>query len=756
MSINKNLTWFIFLFIVISLDAQPVSLQIGPEKSSLERFRIVTPINPSVIEQKAASELQKYLGKITGVKLPIVDDGAKLGSCEFVIGRSMRVPASLGTAGPDPDGFVIKNFGTRIILSGGQHKGTLYAVYTFLEKYLGCRFYAPDAEVIPAQNNMRLPGLDYYGHPAFADREVFYTVMEDPDFLDKSRCDLMAWGNSRNWGLWVHTMFRLIPPDRYFKTHPEYYALFGGERRKTQLCLSNPDVLKLTIDTLGKMMQANPDAKYWSVSQMDTYGNCECPECSAVDKREGSPAGSYVEFVNKVAAAFPDKVISTLAYQFTRKPPLHVKPAPNVNIMLCTIECDRRQPIEKDTSAGSFLKDIAGWSKIVPDILIWDYVIQFTNMIAPFPNFPVLQPNLQMFRNYGARRIFEQGCHGTYSDSQELRAYILSRLEWNPDLNVDSLITDFTNGYYGNAGIYIRKYLDEMNRAMGGSNQPLWIYSSPQQETGTFLKPELMKKYEGYFDQAEKAVQGDSALTARVQKARLPLRYAIIEIAKKNILGNQGFLEQKNGKYQVKPYISEQLSDFTTQAKQYGVRAVSESGLSVDDYAAEARRFFSVAFTAHLGLGKPYTTLLPPAQKYSADGPGSLTDGKRGSTNYYVLWQGWEGTDFEAVVDLGKVTEFNYVGAEFMQDLNSWIFYPEHVVISVSADGEEFSDTAVLDRAVDPAKKLFVSEAGKTIEPTRARYVKFYARGQKTCPEWHIGHGGKSWIFVDELIVDKR
>ncbi len=753
---KKYILLLCLLMALAGVNGQTPQITIQGQQHDLDRFQIVTPLDPTRVEQKAASELQKYLEKISGIRLNIADDGSKMKTCEFVIGNSNRVPESIDILKVQPDDYIIRNFSTRIVLAGGSHKGTLYAVYSFLEKYLGCRFYGPDAETVTVQKNIHLPELNDTGHPAFTNREVYYTLMEDPDFLDKSRCDLMAWGNSPNWGLWVHTMFRLVPPEKYFKTHPDYFALFGGERRKTQLCLSNPEVLKITIDTLKKMMQANKDARYWSVSQMDTYGNCECPQCSAVDKREGSPAGSYVEFVNKVAAAFPDKVISTLAYQFTRKPPLHVKPASNVNIMLCTIECDRRLPIEKDTSAGSFLNDIRGWSKIASDILIWDYVIQFTNMIAPFPNFSVLQPNLQMFRKYGAGRIFEQGCHGTYSDSQELRAYLLSRLEWNPDCNVDSLIMDFTGGYYGKAGQYIRKYIAEMSRASTSADKALWIYSSPQQETATFLTSELIKKYNGYFDLAEQAVSGDSALRARVCKARLPLRYAIIEIAKKNILGPAGFLELIDGKYTLRTDRLDQLATFVNQAKLYGVKSVHEGGLSVDEYAIEVRRFFSVAYTSHLALGKPYTTTTLPATKYSAEGPGSLTDGKRGSTNYNVLWQGWEGEDFEAVVDLGKITEFNYVSAEFMQDLNSWIFYPEHIGIFVSADGIKYSEAAVFDQTVDPAKKLFTSEAGKTIGLTRARYVKFQARGIKTCPEWHIGHGGKGWIFVDEIIVDKR
>jgi hypothetical protein len=728
-------------------------LSISGLELKLGRFRIVIPVSASETEKKAANELQKYLEKATGVRLEITDDNSKMGTTEIVIGNSRRLPEDLVPARMAPDAFFIWNSGSRIFLAGGPRKGTLYAVYTFLERYLGCRFYAPDAEKVPVLDKIHLPALNITESPAFTDREVYYTVMEDPDFLDKSRCNLMAWGNSRSWGMWVHTMYSLVPPEKYFKTHPEYFSLMGGERRKTQLCLSNPDVLRIITDTLRQIMSSKPEAKYWSVSQMDTYGDCECDQCRAINNANGSAAGSYVDFVNRVAASFPDKVISTLAYQFTRKPPSAVKPDSNVNIMLCTIECDRREPIEKDTSAGGFLRDIQGWSKIAPDILIWDYVIQFTNMIGPFPNLHVLQPNLKLFKKYGATRIFEQGCHGTYSENQELRAYLLSRLEWNPDENVDSLILDFTEGYYGKAAPFIRHYLDEMEKAAVASGKALWIYSSPQQETNSFLSPELMKKYAGYFDNAEKAVKGDSALTARVAKARLPLRYAVLEISKKYILGPDGFLEVKNGKYQVKPVIRKELELFKRQAKQYGVRSVHEGGLSVDDYSAETERFFGVAFTSHLAKGKPYTTSTPPSAKYSADGPGSLTDGKRGSTNYYVLWQGWEGEDFEAVADLGKTTEFNYVGAEFMQNLNSWIFYPEHIVYSVSADGRTWKEVAVFDQPVDRSNNVFVREAGKNIGLTRARYVKFYARGLKTCPDWHIGHGGKSWIFVDEIMV---
>jgi hypothetical protein len=96
------------------------------------------------------------------------------------------------------------------------------------------------------------------------------------------RSDRHAWKGGEDWGMWVHTMFSLVPPEKYFELHPEYYALMDGKRVKTQLCLSNAEVLAITIEELGKRMKEKPDKIYWSVSQMDTFGACECDGCKTL------------------------------------------------------------------------------------------------------------------------------------------------------------------------------------------------------------------------------------------------------------------------------------------------------------------------------------------------------------------------------------------------------------------------------------------------------------------------------------------
>lgn len=753
-----NRFFVLFLFLIsCTLYAQQPTVKFYQQTQPLSAYVIIIPSHPTPLESFAGKEFRKYLEKSLNFQIDILPDSIPQNPLEFVIGNCTKRLKPGWDNGIRADGFKIWSNEPHVFISGKTDLGTLYGVYDFFERFTGTRYLSPDEEVVPLNQALRISGLPITSNPAFSFREVYYAGMADTTFLRKMKCDRHALPGEKNWGMWVHTMFTLVPPDQYFASHPEYYALMAGKREKTQLCLTNPDVLKITIENLGKKMQQNPHATYWSVSQMDTYGSCECDKCKAIDKREGSPSGSIIEFVNKVAQAFPDKVISTLAYQYSRKAPSTVKPASNVNIMLCTIECDRGKPIASDTSVGSFYYDLKQWSRITSNILVWDYVIQFTNMIAPFPNLQVLQPNIQLFKKFNVEAVFEQGCHGTYSENQELRQYLLAKLLWNPYVNVDTLKENFFAGYYGNAGKWIRKYNKALEDAQIASGKQLWIYSSPVEEVSSFLGVDQLAVYDDLFGKAEYSVTLDPVCLNRVKMARLPLRYAKLEIARKNITGPEGFMVEQNGNWSASSTFLEQLDLFVNQANQYGVKSIHERGLSPDNYRKEVLSACSTAFTNHLARNKPYTLKSEPSPKYSADGPGSLTDGKRGFSNYHILWQGFEGSNFEMVVDLEQPMEVNYLGVEFLQDITSWIFMPEFVEFYTSIDGKKFTKYEKIGHEV-PERELIpqIHLFEQTIPTAEVRYVKVFAKSMLKCPDWHIDHGGKAWLFVDEVIVQKR
>jgi len=506
-------------------------------------YRIVISKTAANMEQHAAEELQKFLEEISQAKLPIVTDDSPMTECEIILGvnrhlQTLNIPISFDELGNE--GFVLRTVGKHLIIVGGPILGVLYGVYTFLENYLGCRWFSSKVSHIPKQNDIMIGPINDTQKPALDFREVYYSDAMELEFAQRLKLN----GNAsvirngklfqehhQGWGLWCHTFFALVSPDKYFQTHPEYFSLVNGQRvANQQLCLTNQDVFKITVDELKKRMEAHPDAQYWSVSQMDWAGNCQCEECKAIDEREDTPMGSLLTFINKLADEFPEKTISTLAYQYTRRPPKTLRPTKNVLIMLCSIECNRSRPIVMDKSSSSFKDDVENWSKICDNLFIWDYVVQFSNLVSPFPNLRVLQPNIQFFVANHATGMFAQGNREVGGEFAELRAYLLVKLLWNPDCNVDELIDDFLRGYYGEAAIPIREYIDKMHDALEQSGKDLLIFGHPTEHLDGYLSPELLAQYDALFDEAEKQVTDDKDVLLRVQTARMPLMYAQLQL----------------------------------------------------------------------------------------------------------------------------------------------------------------------------------------------------------------------------------
>jgi len=187
------------------------------------------------------------------------------------------------------------------------------------------------------------------------------------------------------------------------------------------------------------------------------------------------------------------------------------------------------------------------------------------------------------------------------------------------------------------------------------------------------------------------------------------------------------------------------------------VKSIHERGLTPSQYKEKVLSSCKNAFTAHLAMNKQYQLKYPVSQKYQADGSTTLTDGKRGFDNYHILWQGFEGEDFEITIDLGENRDFNYLGAEFLQDITSWIFMPEYVEFFVSGNGKSYSSVAKVNNSISPLETLpVIHNFDQEIPSTNARYIKVFAKSLINCPSWHIGHGGKSWLFTDEIMVQKR
>ena len=466
------------------------------------------------ISWTAANLLQTFIQKVTSCKLPVVISQTPRKGDILIGGQS---PAEV-----TEDGFSISTQ-DGILKISGKENGVVYGVVTLLEQYLGIDYWGENEYSLTPSKTVNLPFINKVENPGFRYRQTqCYAIHTDSIYKWWNRLEepneVFAAGH------WVHTFDKLLPSSIYGKEHPEYYSYFKGKRhpgKASQWCLSNPEVFEIVAQRVDSIFKANPDKHIMSVSQNDgNYTNCTCDACKAIDDYEGALSGSIITFLNKLAARFPDKEFSTLAYLYTMNPPKHVKPLPNVNIMLCDIDCDREVTLTENASGKEFVKAMEGWSKITNNIFVWDYGINFDNYLAPFPNFHILQDNIRLFKKNHATMHFSQIAGSRGGDFAELRAYLVSKLMWNPEVNVDSLMQHFLHGYYGEAAPYLYQYIKIMEGALIGSGQRLWIYDSPVSHKYGMLKPALMRRYNHLFDLAEKAVAAEPDFLKRVQRAR--------------------------------------------------------------------------------------------------------------------------------------------------------------------------------------------------------------------------------------------
>ena len=518
---------------------------------SFPQATIIIPDDASSVNRFAADELNKYLNKICGANFWICgesDTGRYKNQPEICVGP-VKAASDMDTSALKNDGYMLKTVGTQLFILGENDRALLYGVYGLLEDVLGCRFFAQNVESVPQRSRLEIPNLDRTVVSPVEYRETSWNALTSTDIAYKRGLNGHRHGNSESrggcvnyWGF-AHTLFNYVHPDEYFEEHPEYFSMINGERirERTQLCLTNPEVLEITKKKLRERILAHPECKIFSLTQMDWYNPCQCPECAKIDEEEGSHAGTMIRFVNacaeSIAEEFPDILIDTFAYQYTRQPPKLTKPLPNVCVRICTIECCFSHPLaecdeiahfkDRTVEGATFQNDMRGWAKLCNRMFVWDYTTNFWHYLNPMPNFHVLQPNIKFFLENGVTGLFEQGNgQGISGEFGELRAYLISKLMWNPDLDVSEAMNEFLFGYYGKAAVPLRTYIDLMQKEVTEKDVHYGIYCAPDQG---HIPEAVLVKAEELFDRAEMLAENDEILS-RVQRARLQIRYTRLYI----------------------------------------------------------------------------------------------------------------------------------------------------------------------------------------------------------------------------------
>jgi hypothetical protein len=204
---------------------------------------------------------------------------------------------------------------------------------------------------------------------------------------------------------------------------------------------------------------------------------------------------------------------------------------------------------------------------VAPLLYVWDYTPNFAHYLMPFPNFDVLQPNIQFFVKHGVKGLFEQGNYsgGGNGEMGPLRAYLLAKLIWNPDANVKKHTDEFASAYFGPAAPKVLAYLELEHRPVRTQGLHTHIFDSPK---SACYPGELVAQGEALLDEAEQAADNE-AVRRRVQVVRLPVWY--LKLAQNRVSGEAR---------------QDLLKRFVAIARQAGISNISE-GQSLSAWAKQ-------------------------------------------------------------------------------------------------------------------------------------------------------------------------
>lgn len=450
------------------------------------------------------------------------------------------------------DGYKLEIKPEGIYIVGKTDDATRNGIYDFLETHLECMYVSPENTYVPLCPTVKLALEEKTVNPTITWRKVYQYESVQNGWYERLKMNGTIVKEGENsielyneWGTWCHSSFEFVPPEKYFDEHPEYYAKFLGKRRyqfnvlgrtfPTHLCYTNEEVYQIAEAELVKRIEANPEVKFWDFSIMDTYfATCRCKECKKFNKEAGSEMGTLLAFLNRLADAirddYPDVYLSTLAYQRVKNPPKNMKCAPNLCINVCAFPGTQSYPYSTEggiKASREFAERVVEWGKICDNILVWDYVVNFTHLKLPFPNFEFQKENLEFYLENNIRFVFHQGSREPMDENAEMRTYLLSRQLRDKDVDLLALAKKYVAVVYGDAAGLVEEYMDTANAAMIESGADLSLYDSPKKHKNGYLAPKLTDKYLELTEKMlEVAENSDTVNVKAVEMLRVNALYA--------------------------------------------------------------------------------------------------------------------------------------------------------------------------------------------------------------------------------------
>ena len=538
--------------VVLSMVAHAAGSGLTLVADGQPRAPIVLPAAPSEVERTAARDLQGYLQKMSGATIPIKETAVPPNGPAILLGESDTVVRLVGDLLTDehlgPDGFILKTFADRLVVVGRKahptdapYHGTRYAVFALLEE-LGCRFFNPnpDGEHVPDRKTISVGALNVVSKADFIYRSPWNNGHIRPTLTARTRQAWQRWMMKNRLG-WVtaiaqgHAYNEWCPSERYFAEHPEFFSWIREKKQRIpmtaqegQLCLSNPEVVKLAVAAARKAFD-DPSIRSFSLSPADTEEWCECARCAAMDDPDPAIglATRVLRFNNQVAAevgrTHPGRFFPYYAeYGNLPGPPvrddgtvvLQAHPSVVPAIVMGKRFCILHRIDDPDCPKNAeYRRRLDAWLQVAPHLTLREWIEPGYRLSTP--QTWIIGPRIRYYRDLGGL-----GYNGEIlgrSPDNDLALYIAAKMLWDADQDDRALIDEFFRLYYQEAAVPMEAYYRELNRV--GRRPDFHHWNVPFGE----WTPEVFRKLRPLLEQARRAAHRP-VVKRRIERDRIALK----------------------------------------------------------------------------------------------------------------------------------------------------------------------------------------------------------------------------------------
>ena len=449
-------------------------------------------------------EDQEYVIRINSSYIVLAGKDQEMSTDDALRGRDTNFRTEKGASVFDYGKANGKADSEKLIIPGTYElQGTCYAVYDFLERFLGVRWYGPhpDNIIIPGHVSLQLPPFDIKrslgikhrtgtGFGGTMNRDLFFNPSPEMYQLYDRRMRVGGekWGCNHSFTSFMDRFLTKSKEEsELHETYrPEFFAV-GQPRGERQLCYTNKELISLVAKDACDYFDGNPPVgrqvaigDYFALVPHDNANWCKCKNCQELLEKDqdyktgdhfssGTASHYLFNFVNEVAKLVkqehPDKKIAALAYWVYAYVPNDIKLESNVSVAPCLQPRNYFAPRIKENDMYFYKQWINESKESKRPIYLWKYYCFPTERgdILGFNVFPgfsahLLSEQIKMYAGDGVRGVFLCGV------GEQVDYYITMKLYDDPTQDIDNLLHDFFTAYFGNAAVPMQQFYETIEK----------------------------------------------------------------------------------------------------------------------------------------------------------------------------------------------------------------------------------------------------------------------------------------------------